>query len=155
ALVVDRCGRRSTLASVSFVVDGEPPSITSETGNLASFEERMPEPRRESKARRRQKARKDPAPDALLWSSGWDRWETLAGEVEIPSDRLQLYFRAPAGRSFEGGEMLYLFAEDAGARLDRVRFRTRTGPEGMVLEVEAVDLVGNVAKKEWVVGAAP
>jgi hypothetical protein len=151
ALVVDRCGRRGTLAPVAFIVDSEPPSIRSETGSLASFEERMPEPRRESRTRRREKKQKDPDPGALLWSSGWDRWETLAGEVEIPSDSLQLFFRAPAGRSFDGGEVLYLHAEDAGARLDRVRFRSRSAPEGIVLEVEAVDLVGNVVKKEWVV----
>ena len=155
AVVVDRCGRRGTLAPVAFIVDGEPPSIKAETGSFAGFEERMPEPRRESKTRRRERARRELPPQALLWSSGWERWEELAGEVEIPSDRLQLYFRAPEGRTFEGGEMLYLFAEDAGARLDRVRFRTRSGPEGTVLEVEAVDLVGNVAKKEWVVKGAP
>lgn len=155
ALVVDRCGRRGILAPVAFVVDDEPPSIKAETGSLASFADRMPEPRRESRTRRREKKQKDPGPDALLWSSGWDRWETLAGEVEIPSDSLQLFFRAPAGWRFEGGEALYLYAEDAGARLDRVRFRSRSTPEGMVLEVEAVDLVGNVAKQEWVVAGPP
>lgn len=155
AIVEDRCGATGTVPPLSFILDDAPPSLQSEVGSVESFEERMPEPKRESRLRRRERnaGRKGSARDALRWSSGWDRWETLAGEVEIQGDRVQLFFRAPEGRSFDGGEVLWVLAEDAAARLDRIRFRTRRTPAGEVLEVEAVDLVGNVVRKEWPLGA--
>jgi hypothetical protein len=155
AIVEDRCGATGAVPALSFVLDDAPPSLRSETGSLDHFEDRMPEPRRESRLRRRERntGRKGPARENLLWSSGWDRWEALAGEVEIQGDHVQLFFRAPEGQSFEGKEVLWIAAEDAAARLDRIRFRTRRTQDGEVLEVEAVDLVGNVARKEWKLGA--
>ena len=155
AIVEDRCGATGTVPPLSFILDDAPPSLRSEVGGVESFEERMPEPKRESRLRRRERntGRKGPAKDALLWSSGWDRWEALAGEVEIQGDRVQLFFRAPEGRSFDGGEVLWILAEDAAARLDRIRFRARRTQDGEVLEVEAVDLVGNVVRQEWPLGA--
>jgi hypothetical protein len=152
AVVEDRCGATGTVPPLSFVLDDAPPSLQSETGSAESFEELMPEPRRENKLRRRERTGRNGPAREVLWSSGWDRWETLAGEVEIEGDRVQLFFRAPQGRSFEGQEMLRILAEDAGARLDRIRFRTRRSQNGEVLEVEALDLVGNVVRKEWPLG---
>ena len=96
-----------------------------------------------------------PVTSDLLWSSGWeDRWEPLGEAIEIRSDRPQLFFRAPDGKSFEGedrsvGAALFVTAGDGGSSLDLVRFRTRKDEEGMVLEIEAVDLVGNVARRAW------
>ena len=63
------------------------------------------------------------------------------------------------------GQLLWVVAEDAGAGVARLAFRTRpaappTGvnlqnaaaegpPPGSVLEIEAVDLVGNTSRIEW------
>lgn len=151
AIVEDRCGATGTVPPLSFILDDAPPSLQSEVGSVKSFEDRMPEPRRESRLRRRERGtgRREARKEDLLWSSGWDRWEALAGEVEIEGDRVQIFFRAPEGQGFEGQEMLWIVTEDAGARLDRIRFRTRRSQDGEVLEVEAVDLVGNTVRKEW------
>lgn len=157
AVVVDRCGRRGTLTPLAFVVDALPPAFETDAGTLEAVSDRMVEPRRESKRALRDR-KKDPVRRGdLLWSSGWeDRWEALTEPVEIRSDRPQLFFRAPEGKTFEGedaagGEALFVTAADGagGAGLDLVRFKTREIPEGMVLEVEAVDLLGNVARREW------
>jgi hypothetical protein len=156
AVVRDGCGRRGTLAPIAFVVDAEPPAFEVEAGTLEAVTDRMVEPRRESRRVKRERKSARPATSDLLWSSGWeDRWEPL-GEppVEIRSDRPQLFFRAPEGMSFEGqdrsvGAALFVTAGDGGSSLDLVRFRTRTTDGVTVLEIEAVDLVGNVARREW------
>lgn len=157
AVVVDGCGRRSALvAPVAFVVDAEPPAFEVEAGTLEAVTNRMVEPRRESRRVKRERKSARPVTSDLLWSSGWeDRWEPL-GEppVEIRSDRPQLFFRAPEGKSFEEedrsvGAALFVTAGDGESSLDLVRFRTRKDEEGMVLEIEAVDLVGNVARRAW------
>lgn len=157
AVVVEPSGQRVSLPPLAFVVDALPPDLETEAGTMEAVSERMVEPRRESKtvvrARKRAPARKGD----LLWSSGWEeRWEALSEPVEIRSDRPQLFFRAPEGKVFQGeepsgGEALFVTAGDADGEsgLEILRFRTRDIPEGKVLEVEAVDLVGNVAKREW------
>ena len=155
AVVMDGCGRRGTLAPIAFVVDAEPPAFEVEAGTLEAVTDRMVEPRRESRRVKRERKSAKPAASDLLWSSGWEnRWEPLAEAVEIRSDRPQLFFRAPEGMSFEGqdrsgGAALFVTAGDSGSSLDLVRFRTREEDGGMVLEIEAVDLVGNVARRVW------
>ncbi|HKV10761.1 MAG TPA: LysM peptidoglycan-binding domain-containing protein [Thermoanaerobaculia bacterium] len=156
AVGVDGCGRRNALvAPVAFVVDAEPPAFEAEAGTLEAVTDRMVEPRRESRRVKRERKSAKPVPADLLWSSGWeDRWEPLADTVEIRSDRPQLFFRAPEGTRFEGNEggggaALFVTAGDGGSGLELVRFRMREEGGGKVLEVEAVDLVGNVGRREW------
>jgi hypothetical protein len=158
AIVVDRSGERVSLSPLAFVVDALPPVFETDAGTLEDVSERMVEPRRESKRTVRARKKAPVRKGDLLWSSGWeDRWESLAEPVEIRSDRPQLFFRAPEGKAFQGGEeqpageALFVTAGDGdgGAGLEILRFRTREVPEGKVLEVEAVDLLGNVARREW------
>ena len=47
------------------------------------------------------------------------------------------------------GQVLQLRAEDAASRVERMVLRTRTTAAGPVLEVEAIDGVGNSGKIEW------
>lgn len=161
AVSVDGCGRRgAVVAPVAFVVDAEPPAFTVEAGTLEAVTDRMVEPRRESRRVVRERKKAKPAPSDLLWSSGWeDRWEPLGETVEIRSDRPQLFFRAPEGKRFQGdegagGAALFVTAGDEGAGLELVRFRMRDENGGTVLEVEAVDLVGNVGRRVWKVVTA-
>ena len=156
AVIVDGCDQGRTLAPIAFVVDAAPPALEVKAGTLEAVTERMVEPRRESRRVKRARKSGKPAAFDLLWSSGWeDRWERLGEQpVEIRSDRPQLFFRAPQGMSFEGedrsgGAALFVTAGDSESSLDLVRFRTRSTPEGTMLEVEAADLVGNVARREW------
>ena len=58
-------------------------------------------------------------------------------------------FAAKDAPPVRDGQVLQLRAEDGGTRVERMVLRTRTTEAGPVLEVEAVDGVGNVAKKEW------
>lgn len=156
AVAVDGCGRPSAVvAPVSFVVDAEPPAFTVEAGTLEAVTDRMVEPRRESRRVVRERKKAKPAPSDLLWSSGWEnRWEPLGETVEIRSDSPQLFFRAPEGKRFEGedragGAALFVTTGDSGSGLELVRFRVREEDGGRVLEIEAVDLVGNVGRRVW------
>lgn len=155
AVVLDVCGQPSALAPVAFVVDAEPPSFEVEAGSLEAVTDRMVEPRRESRRVKRERKSAKPVPSDLLWSSGWkNRWEPLGEAVEIQSDRPQLFFRAPEGKSFQGqdqsaGAALFVTPGDGGSGLELVRFRMRTDEAGEVLEIEAVDLVGNVGRRAW------
>jgi murein DD-endopeptidase MepM/ murein hydrolase activator NlpD len=75
--------------------------------------------------------------------------------IEIASDHPQAFFTAPdtiltvdGKETTIGDRILWVDAEDAGAGVERVIFRTRAEGDRVVLEVEARDMVGNVSRKE-------
>jgi hypothetical protein len=75
--------------------------------------------------------------------------------IEIANNHPQAFFIAPdTALAVDGKEtafrdrILWIAAEDAGAGVDRVTFRTRAEGGRVVLEVEARDNVGNVSRKE-------
>jgi hypothetical protein len=75
--------------------------------------------------------------------------------IEIASDHPQAFFTAPdtiltvdGKETTIGDRILWVDAEDAGAGVERVVFRTRAEGDRVVLEVEARDMVGNVGRKE-------
>lgn len=75
--------------------------------------------------------------------------------IEIASDHPQAFFTAPdtiltvdGKETTIGDRILWIDAEDAGAGVERVSFRTRAEGDRVMLEVEARDMVGNVSRKE-------
>ena len=159
------CGERSALAPVSFVVDADGPRIRWEVGNRQELEDRLaPDSERERLRLRGRRSGGRPASDAWLSDAGVYRlplpWvpknEHVAQfPIEIVSDRPQAFFAAPDTISMVDGKesriderVLWIAADDAGAGVDRVIFRTRPEGDRVILEVEARDLVGNVSKKE-------
>lgn len=169
AIVLDGCGHRVPIAPVAFVTDTEPPVIHWQVGDRKSLADRLaPDTegdRRRLRGRRGRGGR--PATDA---------WQTLAGvwqipvpwfkekrgvyaqfPVEIRSDHPQAFLAAPETTvSAEGKDdrlderILWIAADDAGAGVERLILRDRTEAGRVVLEVEAVDMVGNSTKKEIV-----
>ncbi|HSS48141.1 MAG TPA: hypothetical protein VLX28_04275, partial [Thermoanaerobaculia bacterium] len=170
ALVIDGCGHRVPLAPVAFVTDTEPPVIHWQVGDQKSLSDRLA-PDSESD-RRRLRGRRGrggrPATDAWQTQAGvWQLpvpWvkEKRGGvyaqfPVEIKSDHPQAFLAAPESTVAADGKndrlddrILWVAADDAGAGVDRLVLRSRTEADRVVLEVEAVDMVGNSSKKEIV-----
>ena len=81
------------------------------------------------------------------------------GGDEIASRQPRLFLRAQGVKlTIDGqtvapgdGQLLAVTAEDAGAGVERLRFHTTGGGPGgaPVLELEAVDLVGNSRQIAW------
>jgi hypothetical protein len=159
ALVIDGCGHRVPLTPVAFVTDTEPPLIRWQVGDQKSLSDRLA-PDSES-SRRRLRGRRGGGHPAT------DAWQTLAGvwqlpvpwvkekrgvyaqfPVEIKSDHPQAFLAAPDTTLSADGKNDRL--DDAGAGVERLILRSRTETDRVVLEVEAVDLVGNSSKKEIV-----
>jgi len=174
AVAVDGCGNRGTIAPVAFVVDTVAPAIRWEVGDQQALEERLASDT--EKERRRLRGRRGggkPSRDAWPSLAGvwlvpvpWARAEEMARvarfPVEIASDHPQAFFSAPrTAFTVEGSDgilgddrFLWIAADDAGAGVDRLTFRTRREGDQVVLEVEAADLVGNVSRKEIVLRRA-
>lgn len=178
AVALDGCGNRGPIAPVTFVVDATPPAIRWEVGDQEALADRLAEDT--EKERRRLKGRRSGGvPARAAWPSlagvwqipvPWVRDQDLTRvarfPVEIASDHPQAFFSAPKtaltvestpeDTAVLGDERyLWIAADDAeGAGVDRLTFRTRTEADRMVLEVKAVDLVGNVSKKEIVLRQA-
>ena len=159
AVAVDGCGGRATIAPVSFVVDAVPPAfLGADAGTLdGRSSERMVEPRRESKraVRDRKKAPIRKGEPALVVGLGGPLGGAR-GAGRDPERPPPALLPGSQGKTFEGegrstAQALFVTAGDGdgGAGLDLLRFKTREIPEGMVLEVEAVDLLGNTARREW------
>jgi hypothetical protein len=157
---LDRCGNRFEMPPLAFTVDAEPPAVRSAVV-LRSIFERDGEPKATRRSGRRARG---PDKTGLWWSSDGRRWLPLwrpgqAGGDEIASDRPRLFLTARGVKLSIGGQtvapgeqhLLAVSAEDAGAGVERLRFRTTdSGPGGApVLEIEAVDLVGNSTKIAW------
>ena len=168
AVVLDGCGHRVPLAPVAFVTDTAPPSIRWQVGDQKSLSDRLAADT--EKDRRRLRGRRGSGKPAT------DAWQTLAGvwqlpvpwvkekrgvyaqfPVEIRSDHPQAFLAAPDTTVTADGKdavldqhVLWVAADDAGAGVDRLVLRSRTEADRVVLEVEAVDMVGNSTKKEIV-----
>lgn len=169
AVATDDCGQAVRLAPVTFIVDDAPPVLRWEAGDAARFEESLTPEEAVVLSRRRSRREREESrrPMPLAWSSGGVRWFPLAirgedgeqvlAEVRIASDTPRVFFRTQGlGLVADGtpvplgeGRLLSVSAEDAGSRVEHMILRTRSTPAGLVLEVEAVDLVGNTSKREW------
>jgi hypothetical protein len=170
AMTLDGCGDRAALAPVAFVVDAAAPVIRWEVGDRRELSDRLASD--SEKERRRERGRRGggrPAGEAWRSEAGvwrlpvpWakqdvhqDKERVARFPIEIASDHPQAFFAAPDTISTADGKesrlddrVLWIAAEDAGAGVDRVIFRTRAEGDRVVLEVEARDLVGNVSRKE-------
>lgn len=168
AVVLDACGHRVPLAPVAFVTDTAPPAIRWQVGDQKSLSDRLaPDTEKERRRLRGRRGSGQPATDA---------WQTLAGvwqlpvpwvkerrgvyaqfPVEIRSDHPQAFLAAPDTTVSADGRdalldqrVLWVAAEDAGAGVDRLVLKSRTEADRVVLEVEAVDMVGNSTRQEIV-----
>jgi hypothetical protein len=170
AVVLDGCGHRVPIAPVAFIADTEPPVIRWQVGDQKALSDRLaPDSegdRRRLRGRRGRGGR--PATDAWQTRAGvWQLpvpWvqEKRGGvyaqfPVEIKSDRPQAFLAAPDttvsadGKDYRlDDQILWVAADDAGAGVDRLVLRSRTETDRVVLEVEAVDMVGNSTRKEIV-----
>ena len=166
--MLDACGHRVPLAPVAFVADTAPPAIRWQVGDQRSLSDRLaPDTEKERRRLRGRRGSGQPATDA---------WQTLAGvwqlpvpwvkerrgvyaqfPVEIKSDHPQAFLTAPDTTVSADGKdalldqhVLWVAADDAGAGVDRLVLRSRIEGDRVVLEVEAVDMVGNSSRKEIV-----
>lgn len=162
ALIADRCGNRVPLAAVALVVDDAAPTLHWRLGDARELEEKGG-PLRDQEERRRRGRRAAPAPSSgLLWSAGWEGWAPLGvpGEppVRIANERPQVFLRG-AGitlRTDSGevtlgpGQMLWIEAEDEGAGAESLTLKVKPAEGvGKVLELQTIDLVGNVRRVQW------
>jgi hypothetical protein len=170
AIALDGCGNRGTIAPIVFMVDTAAPTIRWEVGDQEALKDRLaPDDERERRRLRGHRDNGRASRDAWPSLAGvwlvpvpWARAEEMARvarfPVEIASDHPQAFFSAPRTDVIvEGSEgtlseerFLWVAADDAGAGVDRLTFRTRPDGDNMVLEVEASDLVGNVSKRDIV-----
>jgi hypothetical protein len=165
ATALDLCGNRGPIAPVSFIVDAEPPAL--------SWKPQGPPPEqlRSRRGLRLRRGRPGDEP-GLVWAPSdpwgrlrWDeRWSssptpldtTVHQTVEVESDLPTVFIRLEGVRLLSDGKrlpasgdgLLRLDAADGGSRVERLTVRTRTTGDGPVLEVEAVDGVGNVGRQE-------
>jgi hypothetical protein len=156
ATALDLCGNRGPIAPVSFTVDAEPPALAWKA------EGPPPEQLRSRRGRRLRRGEPGDAP-GLVWapSEPWGRlrWfgdTTVPQTVEIASDIPTAFLYLDGVRLVVDGKplpvsadgLVRLDATDGGSRVEKLTLRTRTSGDGPVLEVEAVDGVGNVGRQE-------
>ncbi|MEA2605078.1 MAG: hypothetical protein QOF89_6070 [Acidobacteriota bacterium] len=171
AFVLDGCGHRAAVAPVAFITDAAPPGIRWEVGDPKSLADRLaPDTERNRRRLRGRRSGGVPARDAWRSYAGvWQLplpWVKDRGDVytqlpvEIRSDRPQAFLAAPDTRVSADGKddllddrILWIAAEDAGAGVDRLMLKSRIEGGRVVLEVEAVDMVGNRSTKEIVLRA--
>jgi hypothetical protein len=129
-----------------------------------------PEQLRSRRGRRLRRGEPGDAP-GLVWAPSepwgrlrWDgRWSASPApaaafqSVQVASDLPTIFLHLDGVRLVADGKplpttaegLIRLDATDGGSRVERMTVRTRAGAEGPVLEVEAVDGVGNVGRQEW------
>ncbi|HEX5720500.1 MAG TPA: hypothetical protein VF179_30375, partial [Thermoanaerobaculia bacterium] len=101
----------------------------------------------------------------LRWNPAWAAAPdgTVHETLEVRSDMPEAFLRLDGVRLVNAdntvpppraGQVLQLRAQDEGSRVERMVLRTRTTADGPVLEVEALDGVGNSGKVEWRLQAA-
>jgi len=98
------------------------------------------------------------AEGVLRWNPAWSAAPagTVHETVEVRSDLPEAFLRLDGLRlvpdatmpPVRDGQVLQLRAEDSASRVERMVLRTRTTENGPVLEVEAIDGVGNSGKVE-------
>jgi hypothetical protein len=172
AVAVDLCGNLGPIQPVRFTVDAEPPAIGWEVADAARGERgkgRFGMPRRPRSEDLRAEGLSWPlsaAEGLLRWNPAWAAAPagTVHETVEVKSDLPEAFLRLDGVRLLSGGgtmpppregQVLRLRAEDPGSRVERMVLRTRTTAEGPVLEVEAIDGVGNSGKMEWRLEGGP
>ncbi|HEX4956188.1 MAG TPA: LysM domain-containing protein [Thermoanaerobaculia bacterium] len=159
--VRDRAGNIASLPAVEVYYDDVAPLLEATRADAERFVrfgqpgtgEREPS-RRELKALEKKGAR-------LEWSSDGRLWLPLVpasgpeGVALAASDRPQIFVRGVAGSRLAEGELLHITARDEACGVETLRFgigRPKLATSGgapWVLWVEAVDLVGNLARREW------
>jgi len=171
AVALDLCGNRGPIQPVRFTVDATPPAVSWTVADAARGERgkaRFGMPRRPRSEDLRAAGLSWPlsaAEGVLRWNPAWSTAPagTVHETVEVRSDlpeaflrldgvRLLLDATAPPVRE---GQVLQLRAEDSSSRVERMVLRTRTTEAGPVLEVEAIDGVGNSGKVEWKMEPVP
>jgi hypothetical protein len=163
AVVQDFCGNRGAIDPVSFIVDADPPAI--------EWKAALPPPE-QFQAQRRLTLRRDRAgqrrglfwvpsdPEARLrWDDLWvsSPAGTVHQTVEVASDLPTVFLRLDGVRLTAGGaplvtgedQVLRIDAVDGASRVTKMVLQTRTTADGPVLEVQAVDGVGNSSRQEW------
>jgi hypothetical protein len=168
--VFDLGGNAVEAAPLAFTVDAAPPAVRWEVRDPGIFEARG-EPSAAARDRGRRRDRRDKAAAAdLAWSADGRRWLPLPwhgepgedgaiGSFEVVSDRPQVFLKSTGpeieadGKALApgGDRVLWIEAQDEGVGVARLAVRTRPAADGdgAVLEVEAVDLVGNAARLSW------
>lgn len=158
----DRAGNAGMVGPFAWVADDQPPVITAEVGGIELLR-RFGRPDRAREAReRRDTKRAEEAGVAFEWSSDGALWLPLkwAGNAPVTvayGDRSQLFFLAPVGdplaasgsAKLGAGRLLRLSFADEACGVETVRFGIETEGSSAVLWVEATDMVGNAARKEW------
>ncbi|HVG08363.1 MAG TPA: hypothetical protein VNM67_11705 [Thermoanaerobaculia bacterium] len=150
---------------VRFSVDAEPPAVSWEVADEARGERGKGRfgPRRARGEDLRKTGLSWPlsAPEGILrWNPAWASAPegTVHESVEVRSDLPEVFLRLGGVRLMNTdttvpppreGQVLQLRAEDGGSRVERMVLRTRTTADGPILEVEALDGVGNSGKVEW------
>ncbi len=151
---------------VTFTVDAEPPAVSWEVADEARGERgkgRYGMPRRARGEDLRATGLSWPlsASEGILrWNPAWATAPdgTVHETVEVRSDLPEAFLRLEGVRLVNAdntvpppraGQVLQLRAQDGGSRVERMVLRTRTTEEGPILEVEALDGVGNSGKVEW------
>ncbi|MEA2560692.1 MAG: hypothetical protein QOH06_2196 [Acidobacteriota bacterium] len=151
---------------VKITVDAEPPAVSWEVADEARGERGngrwgMPRRARGEDLRAAGLSWALSAPEGTLrWNPAWMSAPdgTVHESVEVRSDLPEVFLRLEGVRLQNTdnsvppprqGQVLQLRAEDGGSRVERMVLRTRTTADGPVLEVEAIDGVGNSGKVEW------
>jgi hypothetical protein len=151
---------------VTFMVDAEPPTVSWEVADEARGERGkgrwgMPRRARGEDLRATGLSWAFSAPEGILrWNPAWATAPegTVHETVEVRSDMPEAFLRLEGVRLVNtdntvppprAGQVLQLRAQDGGSRVERMFLRTRTTEEGPILEVEALDGVGNSGKVEW------
>jgi hypothetical protein len=163
ATALDLCGNRGPIGPVSFIVDAEPPTLSWKA------EGPPPEQFRTRRGLRLRRGKPSGEP-GLVWvpsdPMGRLRWDdawtssasgTVHQTVEVASDLPTVFLRLEGVRLLSEGKplatgdggVLRIDAVDGGSRVTKLTVRTRTTAEGPVLEVEAMDGVGNAGRQEW------
>jgi hypothetical protein len=137
------------------------------------WDRRREREREQERERERERERGRQAERTLAWSADGRGWIAVgdplpgqtaeqAGELRIESSRPQIFLRGPGTLAtadgpvdLAEGKVLRVFAEDAGSGIARLSIKLRRAAAGAagkdVLDVEAVDLVGNPHRLEWAV----
>lgn len=137
------------------------------------WDRRREREREQERERQRERERGRRAEDTLAWSADGRGWIAVgeplpgqtaeqAGELRIESSRPQIFLRGPGTLAtadgpvdLAEGKVLRVFAEDADSGVARLSIKLRRAAAGAagkdVLDVEAVDLVGNPQRLEWAV----
>jgi hypothetical protein len=155
---------------IRFTVDAEPPAVSWEVADEARGERgkgRFGMPRRARGEDLRSTGLSWPlsaAEGILRWNPAWATAPagTVHESLEVRSDLPEAFLRLHGVRLVNTdktvpppreGQVLQLRAEDGGSRVERMVLRTRSTADGPILEVEAVDGVGNSGKVEWTLQA--